>query len=87
MASYDVFLSESARDEFRRLPVAQQALLAGAVELLMDDPTPGNPFVMSLDEFAEYGPGRFGLIWGEVTVLFQFANDLVVEVFEVWGRD
>lgn len=42
---------------------------------------------MSLDEFAEYGPGRFGLIWGEVTVLFQFANDLVVEVFEVWGRD
>jgi hypothetical protein len=87
VASYDVFLSESARDEFRGLTLAQQALLAGAVAVLMDDPTPENPFVMPLDEFPEYGPRRFGLIWGEITVLFQFANDLVVEVFEVWARD
>jgi hypothetical protein len=65
----------------------QQLQFKSAIDTLLDDPTEANSFVFPIDDMAPYQPGDFGLIWGELTVIFRFLNPLVVQVFDVWPRE
>jgi hypothetical protein len=87
VADYDVVLSSAARRQSAQLGTEQQLQFKSAMANLLDDPAQDNFFVFPIDDMAPYQAGDFGLIWGELTVIFRFLNPLVVEIFDVWTRE
>lgn len=80
MPPYDVLVSPRVRQRVDRLSLRQQVLFQQGVAQLLDDPTTQNMFVVEMDGIPPFGPGDYGLVWGELSLVFHFVTPLVVEI-------
>ena len=81
---YDLFYSEKAQLARRRdLNVNQLLDLYEAIESLLTDPTEANPYVTDASGVHGYQRYEYVMVWGELTITYQFVNDLVVQVSDI----
>ena len=81
---YDLFYSEKAwLARQRDLNVNQLLDLHEAIESLLTDPTETNPYVTDASGSHGYQRYEHVMVWGELTITYQFVNDLVVRVSDI----
>lgn len=81
---YDLFYSEKAwLARQRDLSVNQILDLHEAIESLLTDPTETNPYVTDASGAHGYQRYEHVMVWGELTITYQFVNDLVVRVSDI----
>ncbi len=81
---YDLYYSNRARHALRHdLGMRQLLDLQEEIESLLNDPTEENPYVTGA--FGTHGYQRYDyvMVWGELTVTYQFVNALVVRVLNI----
>ena len=81
---YDILYSERARAAVARLSEEERVLFPVAEGLLLEDPTPANPRVADVSSLDEYSNGEHVFVFGELTFIYRFLNQLVIEVDSVW---
>ena len=81
---YDLFYSEKAwLARQRDLNVNQLLDLYEAIESLLKDPTEANSYVTDASGVHGYQRYEHVMVWGELTITYQFVNDLVVQVSDI----
>ncbi len=81
---HDVVLAPGLRDKIaRELSFAQLLDWQDALESLLNDPTPRNPFLVDASSVQGYQQNDFVMVWRSLTITFRFLNALVVQVTEV----
>ena len=81
---YDLFFSERARlARWRDLNFDQMIDLQEAIESLLNDPTEFNPYVTDASGAHGYQRYEHVMVWGELTITYQFVNSLVVRVSDI----
>ena len=82
MASgHDVLVAPSVRDSVARDLTDSQLLdFNEAIDLLLRDPTEGNPYVTDAAAAQGYQLNDYVMVWGDLTITYRFLNLLVIEI-------
>ena len=66
-----------------RLPLQHLLDWQEALQSLLDDPTPDNPYVTDASNIPPYHLHEHVMVWNQLVIVYHFLNQLVIEILSV----